>query len=201
MPVSQRPLDWPIAAAASTTQISVMDEDGLLVSLTTTAGEGTGFVVPGTGVVLNNMMGEADLHPLGWFRMTPGQRIPSMMAPTVILRDGQPVLTLGSGGANRIRSAILQVLVKTLAGNWTLDDAVRASRLHFEDGVLQVEGGNHPALASAMAGFGYKVNAWPDQHMFFGGVHAVAVQAGGQFAAVGDPRRGGSAIVVGATAD
>ena len=201
MPVGQRPLDWPIAAAASTTQISVMDEDGLLVSLTTTAGEGTGFVVPGTGVILNNMMGEADLHPLGWFRMTPGQRIPSMMAPTVILRDGQPVLALGSGGANRIRSAIMQVLVNTLAADLPLVNSVRASRVHFEHGVLQVEGGNDPALVPALTAAGYEVNAWPDQHMFFGGVHAVAVQDDGQFAAVGDPRRGGSAIVVGATAD
>ena len=200
-PASERQLDWPIAAAASTTQISVMDEDGLLVSLTTTAGEGTGFVVPGTGVILNNMMGEADLHPLGWFRMTPGQRIPSMMAPTVVLHDGRPVLTLGSGGANRIRSAILQVLVNTLAAGAPLDAAVRASRVHFEEGVLQIEGGHDPALASALAAAGYNVNAWPDQHMYFGGVHAVAVQPDDRFAAVGDPRRGGSAIVVGATAD
>ena len=147
------------------------------------------------------MMGEADLHPLGWFRMTPGQRIPSMMAPTVIVRDGQPALTLGSGGANRIRSAIMQVLVNTLAADLPLDASVRASRVHFEHGVLQVEGGNDPALATAMAAAGYDVNAWPDQHMFFGGVHAVAVEAGGWFTAVGDPRRGGSAIVVGAAAD
>ena len=200
-PASERQLDWPIAAAASTTQISVMDEDGLLVSLTTTAGEGTGFVVPGTGVILNNMMGEADLHPLGWFRMTPGQRIPSMMAPTVVLHDSKPVLTLGSGGANRIRSAILQVLVNALAAGAPLDAAVRASRVHFEEGVLQIEGGHDPALAPALAAAGYTVNVWPDQHMYFGGVHAVAVQPDVQFAAMGDPRRGGSAIVVGATAD
>ncbi len=200
-PASERQLDWPIAAAASTTQISVMDEDGLLVSLTTTAGEGTGFVVPGTGVILNNMMGEADLHPLGWFRMTPGQRIPSMMAPTVVLHDSKPVLTLGSGGANRIRSAILQVLVNALAAGAPLDAAVRASRVHFEEGVLQIEGGHDPALAPALAAAGYTVNVWPDQHMYFGGVHAVAVQPDDQFAAMGDPRRGGSAIVVGATAD
>ena len=201
LPASQRPLDWPIAAAASTTQISVIDEDGLVVSLTTTAGEGTGFVVPGNGVILNNMMGEADLHPLGWFRMTPGQRIPSMMAPTVVLHDGRPALALGSGGANRIRSAILQVLVNTLARGTTLETAVRASRIHFEEGVLQIEGGHDPALASAMGSVGYAVNAWPDQHMYFGGVHAVALGSGGEFTAVGDPRRGGSAIVVCATAD
>ncbi|MEZ4771211.1 MAG: gamma-glutamyltransferase [Caldilineales bacterium] len=201
MPASQRPLDLPIAAAASTTQISVMDEDGLLVSLTTTAGEGTGFVVPGVGIILNNMMGEADLHPLGWFRMTSGQRIPSMMAPTVVLRDGRPVLTLGSGGANRIRSAIMQVLVNTLSAGMPLDAAVYASRVHFEDGVLQIEGGHDAALAPALDAAGYTVNAWPDQHMYFGGVHAVAERTDGQFAAVGDPRRGGSAIVVGATAD
>lgn len=198
VPAGQRPLDWPISAAASTTQISVVDEDGLLVSLTTTAGEGTGFVVPGTGVILNNMMGEADLHPEGWFRLPPGQRIPSMMAPSLVLDPaGRPALVLGSGGANRIRSAIVQVLVNVLAGGMSLEAAVRASRVHFEAGVLQIEGGNNPTIAPALAAAGYAVNAWAQQHMYFGGVHAVAVLPGGQYVAVGDPRRGGSGLAVG----
>ena len=91
--------------------------------------------------------------------------------------------------------------MNTLARGTTLETAVRASRMHFEEGVLQIEGGHDPALASAMDAVGYAVNAWPDQHMYFGGVHAVALGSGGEFTAVGDPRRGGSAIVVCATAD
>ena len=126
-PVSERSVDPAIAARPNTTQISVMDAGGLVVSLTTSAGEGTGFIVPGTGVILNNMLGEADLHPQGFHQSTPGKRIPSMMAPTVVLENSQPVLALGSGGANRIRSAILQVLLNTLAFDLPLSEAVESA--------------------------------------------------------------------------
>ncbi len=150
-PVAERALDTVQPAMPSTTQISVMDEDGLVVSLTTSGGEGAGFIVPGTGVILNNMLGEADLHPQGFHKSPPGQRIPSMMAPTVVLRDGQPALALGSGGANRIRSAIVQVLLNGLAGQMSLAQAVAAPRIHFEEGVMQVEAGHDPAAIDALA--------------------------------------------------
>ncbi len=192
-PVAERARDTVQPAMPSTTQISVMDEEGLVVSLTTSGGEGAGFIVPGTGVILNNMLGEADLHPQGFHRSPPGQRIPSMMAPTVVLADGQPLMALGSGGANRIRSAIVQVLLNSLAGEMPLARAVEAPRIHFEEGVLQVEAGHDPDAIDALAAAGYTVNRWQTQHMYFGGVHAVARAAEG-FAAVGDARRGGAAV-------
>jgi gamma-glutamyltranspeptidase/glutathione hydrolase len=191
-PVAERGLDMVPPAMPNTTQISVMDEDGLVVSLTTSGGEGAGFMAPGTGVMLNNMLGEADLHPQGFHRSPPGRRIPSMMAPTVVLQDGQPVLALGSGGANRIRSAIVQVLLNSLAFRLPLGRAVEAPRIHFEEGVMQMEGGNDPAAIDGLAAAGYRVNRWQTRHMYFGGVHAVARTADG-LAAVGDPRRGGAA--------
>lgn len=197
-PVAERSLDPHLAARPNTTQVSVMDADGMVVSLTTSAGEGTGFIVPGTGVILNNMLGEADLHPQGFHRSTPGKRIPSMMAPTVVVEDTRPVLALGSGGANRIRSAILQVLLNTLASELPLREAVEAPRVHFEDGVLQVEAGNDPATVDALEAAGYIVNRWQSRHMYFGGVHAVAHSVNSGFEAVGDPRRGGAASVAGA---
>jgi gamma-glutamyltranspeptidase/glutathione hydrolase len=193
-PVAERSLDPAIPARPTTTQISAMDADGMVVSLTTSAGEGTGFVVPGTGVILNNMLGEADLHPQGFHQSVPGKRIPSMMAPTVVLENGAPVLALGSGGANRIRSAILQVLLNTLAFDLPLSKAVQAPRVHFEDGLLQVEAGNDAQAVDALETAGYAVNRWRSRHMYFGGVHAVARLAGGDFLAVGDPRRGGAAV-------
>ena len=193
-PAAERTPDTVQPAMPSTTQISVMDEDGLVVSLTTSGGEGAGFIVPGTGVILNNMLGEADLHPQGFHKSPPGQRIPSMMAPTVVLREGQPTLALGSGGANRIRSAIVQVLLNSLAGQMSLAEAVAAPRIHFEEGVMQVEAGHDPATIDALAAAGYRINRWQTQHMYFGGVHAVA-RVDGSFAAVGDARRGGAAVV------
>lgn len=191
LPVAQRALDAVPPAMPNTTQISVMDEDGLVVSLTTSGGEGAGFMAPGTGVMLNNMLGEADLHPQGFHRSPPGRRIPSMMAPTVVLHAGQPVLAVGSGGANRIRSAIAQVLLNSLAFQLPLAQAVEAARIHFEEGVMQVEGGNNPAVIAELAAAGYAVNRWQTRHMYFGGAHAVAHTDRG-LVAVGDPRRGGA---------
>jgi gamma-glutamyltranspeptidase/glutathione hydrolase len=192
LPVAQRALDAVPPAMPNTTQISVMDEDGLVVSLTTSGGEGAGFMAPGTGVMLNNMLGEADLHPQGFHKSPPGRRIPSMMAPTVVLHAGQPVLALGSGGANRIRSAIVQVLLNSLVFQWPLAQAVEAARIHFEEGVMQVEGGNDPAVIADLEAAGYRVNRWQSRHMYFGGAHAVARTDRG-LVAVGDPRRGGAA--------
>ncbi len=194
-PVAERSIDAAPPAMPSTTQISVMDEDGLVVSLTTSGGEGAGFIVPGTGVILNNMLGEADLHPQGFHKSPAGVRIPSMMAPTMVLHDGAPLLSVGSGGANRIRSAIVQVLLNSLAFQLPLAQAVEAARIHFEEGVMQVEAGNDPAAIDALAATGYTINRWQTRHMFFGGVHAAARQPDGSFSAVGDARRGGAAVI------
>lgn len=192
-PVAERALDGVQPAPANTTQISAMDEDGLVVSLTTSGGEGPGFIVPGAGLILNNMLGEADLHPQGFHRVPAGQRITSMMAPTVVLRDGRPVLALGSGGANRIRSAIVQVLLNALAFGLPLAEAVEASRIHWEAGVLQAEPGISPAALEQLQVAGYRVNRWEQRHMFFGGAHSAARQDDGRLVAVGDSRRGGAA--------
>ena len=99
------------ARLGSTTHISVIDAEGRACSATCTNGEGSGVVVPGTGIHLNNVMGEEDLNPLGFHLHPAGRRMPSMMAPSVVMRDGEVELVLGSAGSNRIRSAILQTIV------------------------------------------------------------------------------------------
>src|SRR3712207_5657374 len=119
-----------------------MDADGLAASVTCTNGEGSGVVVPGTGIHVNNVMGEEDLSPLGFFRAAPGVRMPSMMAPTVVLgEDGEVELVLGSAGSNRIRSAILQTIVGAVDHRLPAGDAVLAPRLHYEAGVVYAEPG------------------------------------------------------------
>ncbi len=90
---------------------------------------------------LNNMLGEQDLNPLGFHRHPPGRRLPSMMAPTAVLRDGEPELVLGSAGSNRIRSAILQTIVRVIDDRLRAPEAVRAPRLHFEEGIVYAEPG------------------------------------------------------------
>ena len=119
--------------------------------MTCTNGEGCGEVVPGTGIHLNNMMGEQDLSPFGFHAHPPGRRLPSMMAPTMVLgsRPGHPRLVLGSAGSNRIRSAILQVVIGVLDRGLDVQAAIDAPRAHFEEGVVYVEPGRgHRGLGS-----------------------------------------------------
>src|SRR5215216_545471 len=111
----------------NTTHISVMDAEGSCASVTCSNGSCSGVVVPGTGVHLNNMLGEEDLNPLGYHRHEPGARVPSMMAPTVALRDGRPEVALGSAGSNRIRSAILQTLLAVVDNGLPAQEAVSSS--------------------------------------------------------------------------
>jgi gamma-glutamyltranspeptidase/glutathione hydrolase len=178
-----------------TTQISVADADGNLASLTLSNGEGSAYVLPGSGIMLNNMLGEEDLNPGGFHRMPPGTRLASMMTPTIArLPDGGQV-ALGSGGSNRIRSAILQVLVNMLKFNMSLEQAVNTPRLHLEGKHLNVESGFSARALEVLEAEWPGVEQWPDSNLFFGGVHAVERLSNGQFRAAGDPRRGGAVAI------
>ena len=177
----------------STTHISVLDRDGMCANVTCSNGSGSGVLVPGTGVILNNMLGEEDLNPRGFHSIPPGHRVTSMMAPTVVLRDGEIELGLGSAGSNRIRSAILQTIVRAIEQGMGADEAVRAPRLHFEDGVVQAEPGIDEEALARIEARGTPVLRRPQINLFFGGTQAVARERGsGRLSGGGDPRRGGS---------
>jgi gamma-glutamyltranspeptidase/glutathione hydrolase len=177
----------------STTHISVLDSVGTCASVTCSNGSGSGVLVPGTGVILNNMLGEEDLNPLGFHAIAPGRRVPSMMAPTVVLRGGEIQLGLGSAGSNRIRSAILQTIVRAAEQGMAAEEAVRAPRLHFEAGVVQAEPGIDEEALARIEARGIPVLRRPAINLFFGGVQAVARARGtGDLSGGGDPRRGGA---------
>jgi gamma-glutamyltranspeptidase / glutathione hydrolase len=177
----------------STTHISVMDGDGACAAVTCSNGSGSGVLVPGTGVILNNMLGEEDLNPAGFHRIAPGRRVPSMMAPTAVLRDGEIVLAVGSAGSNRIRSAILQTVVRTIEQGYPVAAAVEAPRLHFEQGVVQAEPGIDEEALRRIEARGVTVARRPAINLFFGGVQAVARDPrSGALSGGGDPRRGGA---------
>jgi gamma-glutamyltranspeptidase / glutathione hydrolase len=177
----------------STTHISVLDGDGWACSVTCTNGEGSGIVVPDTGIHVNNMMGEQDLSPLGFFTHPPGRRLPSMMAPTVVLgTDGAPELALGSAGSNRIRSTLLQVIVNVIDRGMAAAEAVDAPRLHFEDGLVYAEPGID---AGAIEAAGYQMAWFRHLNLFFGGCQAVERHPDtGALDGAGDPRRGGAVV-------
>jgi gamma-glutamyltranspeptidase/glutathione hydrolase len=190
------PIGLDLGAAdllGSTTHISVLDGDGNCAAVTCSNGSGSGVLVPGTGVILNNMLGEEDLNPAGFHAIAPGRRVPSMMAPTVVLRDGEIVLALGSAGSNRIRSAILQTVVRAVEQGYPVGAAIEAPRLHFEGGIVQAEKGVDPAALDRIEQRGWEVARWPSLNLFFGGVQAVSRDpATGELSGGGDPRRGGA---------
>jgi gamma-glutamyltranspeptidase/glutathione hydrolase len=177
----------------STTHLAAMDSDGLCASVTCSNGTGSGMVVPGTGIHLNNMLGEEDLNPLGFHRSDPGTRISSMMAPTLLLEDGEVLAGLGSAGSNRIRSAVLQTTVNLLARKMSPQQAVDAPRIHLEAGVLQAEPGIDPAVLDRIEAGGRGVARWNERNLFFGGVQVVTRDpASGALDGGCDPRRGGA---------
>jgi gamma-glutamyltranspeptidase/glutathione hydrolase len=182
----------------NTTHISVMDAEGACASVTCSNGSCSGVVVPGTGVHVNNMLGEQDLNPLGFHRHAPGARVPSMMAPTVVLADGKPEIAIGSAGSNRIRSAILQTVLHVIDEGMAAQDAVSAPRLHVEEGQVDAEPGVDPAALDRLEQGSWSVRRWSELNLFFGGVQAVARNPDtGRLTGGGDPRRGGVATVVG----
>jgi gamma-glutamyltranspeptidase / glutathione hydrolase len=192
-----RPAAGPGDRIGSTTHITVVDGEGRCASVTCSNGTGSGMLAPGTGVHVNNMLGEEDLNPLGFHVVPPGRRMPSMMAPTVVLREGELEAGLGSGGSNRIRSAILQAILRLVADGLPAQDAVDAGRLHYEEGVVQAEPGVDEGALARLEGRGYSVARWRRRNLFFGGVHAVARDPStGALSGGGDPRRGGATVVI-----
>ena len=182
-------------AYRGTTQISIVDGDGRFALATVSNGEGAGFVVPGSGVVMNNMLGEDDINPAGFHQWPTDVRLSSMMAPTLVQRRDGGFLGLGSGGSSRIRTAILQVLISRLVCGLDLDQAVAAPRMHIEGDLLNIEQGFPAEAQAGLSGLVSNVRAWAEPSMFFGGVHAVEIDADGKMeAAAGDPRRAGVAI-------
>jgi gamma-glutamyltranspeptidase / glutathione hydrolase len=173
-----------------TTHISVIDADGLAAALSSTLGSGSGVFRGGTQ--LNNMLGELDV--IGVHEKAPGDRLASMMTPTLVLDSGQPQLVIGSAGSVRLAGAIAQVTWRFLCG-MHVAAAIRAPRLHVEGTTLHIEGG-WPDEDVAELPAAWQVNRWGDLNLFFGGVQAVERAGERAFQAAGDPRRGGVGIVV-----
>ena len=178
-----------------TTHISVVDGHGNAASLTASTGSGSGVTVPGTGIQLNNMLGEFDLAVSGGVSR-PGLRFTSAMAPSLVLRDGRPRLVVGSAGSLRLRGAIMQVIVNVVAHGLGVQEAIERPRVHFQTPVVQAEGGNDPVELDRLAAFGYELSRWQSRNLFFGGTAGVELLEDGTLAAAGDPRRGGHGVVV-----
>ncbi len=170
-----------------TTHISIIDLEGNAASMTTSNGEGSGYYAPGTGILLNNMMGEDDLHPNGFHSSPPGEKISSMMSPSIITKDNLVEMVIGSGGSKRIRSAIPQVISNVINFRMPMNKAVNSPRIHWDGDILQIEPG-YPESTLTEVNKRISHNLWNENNIYFGGVHAVSCNEGG----AGDLRRGGN---------
>ena len=191
-----RDIEGRLAARRGTTHLSVMDADGNCAGLTASNGEGCGHLIPDTGIMLNNMLGEADLNPHGFHQWTPDTRLTSMMAPGLLVAPEGERVVLGSGGSNRIRTALLQVISRLIDQGLPLEAAVLHPRVHPEGGHLDIEGGFAPEEVERLLRHWPDHRLWPGSSLFFGGVHAVARRGQG-FEAAADPRREGAVRIVG----
>jgi gamma-glutamyltranspeptidase/glutathione hydrolase len=174
-----------------TTQISIADAEGNLASLTLSNGEGAGYLLPDTGIVMNNMLGEEDLNPGGFHRWPEDTRIGSMMCPTLVQETDGGWCVTGSSGSNRIRSAIVQVLSNRIDLGMSLDEAVDAPRIHYEAGRLNIEPPCPTEVLDVLRGHWPDILAWGERSVFFGGAHSVAIGADGSLSGGADSRRGG----------
>jgi len=152
-------------------------------------------MIPDSGVMLNNMLGEEDLNPDGFYQWPVNRRMTSMMAPTLVVSPQGKKTSLGSGGSNRLRTAILQVLINIIDFDKSLHDAVNNPRIHFENELLSIEPGFDADALSALCKEFNHYKLWQQQNLFFGGVHTVTGYKG-NFDGAGDQRRGGVAYVV-----
>lgn len=175
-----------------TTHMSVADSHGNLASLTLSNGEGNGQIVPDCGFMLNNFLGEEDINAQGFFNWNKRQRMQSMMSPTLIVGDDTQY-ALGTGGSNRIKTALFQVINHLLNQQKTLKQAVEAPRMHFENGHLDIEPGFSKKDLAQIKKQNPIYSEWHNHNLYFGGVNAV--QTGHTVSAVGDFRRHGCGIV------
>ncbi len=172
-----------------TTHISAIDSEGNSASLTLSNGEGSGELLPGTGIMLNNMLGEEDLNPHGFNQWPFDVRVSSMMAPT-LAEDRHHLIAIGSGGSNRLRTAILQTLSNLIDFSMPPEQAVGSPRIHFERHHLDIEPGLPDETVQKLSAWYPAHRLWTSHNLFFGGTHTVCWD-GKTFTGAGDPRRGG----------
>ncbi len=146
-----------------TTHVTVADADGNVVAATQTINNlfGSRAMAPGTGMLLNNTMALFDPHPGHALSVAPGKRMTSSMAPTMVLRDGRPLLALGLPGGVRIFTSVAQAIVNLIDHGMSLQEAVEAPRVWTQGQELEVEAAVPDAVRSGLAARGHRVVARP----------------------------------------
>jgi gamma-glutamyltranspeptidase/glutathione hydrolase len=156
---------------------------------------GSGIVVEGYGIVLNDDISDMERKPGHPNSVGANKRSVANMAPTIVFHNDRPRLALGTPGSLRIFPALAQVIGNVLLQGMKLEDAVGAGRIHWEDNRFFFEGDIDPKIrARAKVELDHPVDERRSQDLFFGGVHAVEILPDGTIIGVADPRREGVAV-------
>ena len=196
VPMRMMPLDSMLAFKnGNTTHLVVVDSAGNMVSLTQSINYffGSGVMVPELGLLLNNHIADFKYDSVGANAMAPKHRPTSNMAPTIVRKDGKPVLVIGSPGGPRIAATLAQVLVDVLDFGMPLADALNAPRFFPVRQTLAVEARFADSTLAALRGKGWNVQALGGINSYFGGVHAIQFEpVTGALIGAADPRRDGA---------
>lgn len=181
-----------LPTSPSTAHISAVDSDGTVCAVTMSSGYGAGMCIPGTGILLNNCLGEIELNRRGLHALEPGTRLASNMAPTVGRTADGRALAAGSPGADRITTALMLVLGQGCLHGASLQAAIDRPRLHVRrlpDGSTRVDHEADAGIRAAVAELALASHEYPEPHMYFGGVGAALRLVDGTLEAAGDHRR------------
>ena len=181
-----------LTTSSSTVHVSAVDSDGMGCAITASSGYGSGATVPGTGLLLNNCLGEPELNRLCLHALAPGTRLASNMAPTVARAPDGRVLAIGSPGADRITTALMQVLARHLLLGIDVGEAIGRPRAHvrvIRGEATRVDYERDDSIAAAVQALGMPGLEHEQHSMYFGGVGAASLSASGVLSAAGDPRR------------
>ena len=186
----------PEPLGGSTTQISILDRQGNMVSLTQTLGTFFGSGVTAAGVLLNNAMSNfATGTKINCIQ--PNKQPRSSIAPSMLLKNHKPFLVVGSPGAARIVNTVAILIVNAVDFNMNAEQINNAPRFLCQksDPFLSLEARFTPEVQEAMKKKGHNLQLYGDFDLFFGGAQIILVDpATGRFQGSADPRRGGVAM-------
>jgi gamma-glutamyltranspeptidase/glutathione hydrolase len=187
----------PFVGSGSTSHLSVIDKQGNIVALTQSINFffGSGVIVPGTGIILNNHMDDFNPQPGTSNSVEPKKRPLSSMSPTIMLKNGKPFLSVGTPGATRIISAVPQIIVNVVDFRMNIQDAIEAARIHCMTGDIFMESRIPKEVQEALIAKGHKLSVRGAMDLYFGGAQGVMIDpVSGKLYGAGDPRRDGVAV-------
>ena len=179
----------------NTNHLSFATGDGAVVSITMSNGYGSGITIPGTGIPCNNSLGEPELNPQGYFQIPPAGKFVSNMSPVTAWNDNGTTIAMGTPGASRITTTLLQGWINFAMERMDTDSATRAPRFHVEyiDDTFTLQ--HEPGIDTALAGKVFKLRAFEQPDMYFGALNIAGRDQSGSLFVTADTRRHGAEFI------